>query len=166
VFQAGAVPAAIKPTLVGDPATQTVQLANFLLTGPGTPPYLSLPNPTYGHRLLRTDALSVGNGSSDGGLTGTCGASCTIDEPFKLLVGAGNAAGSSSCDLKALQHACNAPTPASLFYSDGNPAVGFLYYYWSNIYTTVGGVVPVYAADDQSRTNAGLVNRILTTDCP
>ena len=74
----GQFPAATAPTLLFDSATKTIQVPNFLLTGPGTPPHLSLPKFVYGQRLVRTAALSVGNGTVDGGLTGTCTARCQL----------------------------------------------------------------------------------------
>ena len=87
---AGPPPAAIEPALTfGLLATSfnmTISMPNYLLNGPGTPPALSLPSSVYGHSFVRTDGLSVGNGTTDGGISGTCvGNNCTITQPFRSL---------------------------------------------------------------------------------
>jgi len=110
---------------------------NFLLTGPGSPPHLALPPSTYGHAFLRTDALSAGDGATDGGLSGSCaGVQCAINEIFRnVIVG-----GSGSCPLLATQHPCNAPSPAILTWTDGTvPPAGTLYYYLGDVFTTPRG---------------------------
>src|SRR5206468_8911392 len=88
------------------------RMDNFLNVGPGTPPAIALPPSVYGHSFVRTDALSVGNGATDGGLTGTCtaaGAGCTITQVFKNVPAGGvqnpasppAPAGVGSCDINA-----------------------------------------------------------------
>jgi hypothetical protein len=145
------------------PAPAAVTISNYLLNGPGTPPHLSMPRPVYGHAFVRTAALGVGNGlvagGTDGGLTGTCTVSgCTPAAGFSNVASftTNGLAGVSSCDIDAVQHACNPPTPSQISLDDSasNPLSANLYYYLGNIFTTPAGVTKVFATYGQARTES------------
>jgi len=194
---AGPPPAAQEPTLTftlsATSADMNISMPNFLLSGPGTPPHLSMPRPVYGHSFVRTDALPVGNGATgvtgtDGGISGACiggsnpgtacllgsatclaGGVCGVGQSFKNLTAflstTGNT-GVGSCDIDAFQHTCAAPTPATIQWIDNStPAVGNLFYYLGDTFTTPGGGKS-YGPFGTSRTNAGTLARSVTVNCP
>jgi hypothetical protein len=164
----GPPPAASEPSLSAQVGPAAIVISNYLLTGPGTPPYLSMPRPVYGHAFVRTAALSVGNGLVDGGISGTCVANdCTITQGFSNVSSftTNGLAGVSSCDIDAVQHTCNAPTPSLISLVDDNPATNNLYYYLGNVFTTPSGVTKVFATYGQSRVAANGV-RTASVTCP
>jgi hypothetical protein len=172
---AGLPPTPVEPALTfllsSGSSNMTFSMPNFLLSGPGTPPGLSLPRSVYGHSFVRTDALSVGNGSTDGGISGSCaGVNCTVTQPFRNLTSFASTTGltgAGSCDIDSFQSTCNAPTPANVSWTDGSvPAAGTLFYYLGDTFTTPAGTAKVFGPYGQSRTNAGAGIRTVTVSCP
>jgi len=170
----GLPPAPIEPaltfTLTSTSKNMSMTMPNFLLVGPGTPPAIALPHSVYGHSFVRTDALAVGTGATDGGISGTCvGVNCTITQSFKNLptFTTTGMASSSSCNIDAYQHTCNAPTPSTINLVDADvPAVGYLYYYLGDTFTTPSGTSKTFGPYGASRTNTGVGVRTATFSCP
>jgi hypothetical protein len=177
---AGPVPAPFEPTLTftltAASSAMNLSMSNMLniLFVPGH----SMPPPTYGHSFVRTDALAVGTAAAgnDGGISGVIAApNATITQPFKNVVGQTQTPavppavpGVGSCDVNAAPVPCASPVaPAVISWSDASvPAVGTLYYYLGDVFTSPGGPAKTFGPYGATRVGGAVGVRTATISCP